>query len=179
MEQHIDGTWVISPQDLISEHESGHRVALDAAGTLGHLTAPKAKSASLELLRAKGLECEARRLAELPATLCIKKLSTPRHSIADYDASWQATTRAMDEEYDAIYQGTLLSGDIVGFADSHVRLGRPAPMHVKPLTQVRQGLEWYGRHVHEHRTRVPRAAQGLASFTRGDPCAHGVTYSTA
>jgi len=117
MAQLIDGTWVISPQDLISEYECVHKVALDAAVAQGNLTAPKIRDAALDLLRTKGLEFEARRLAELPDTLRVKKLAAPPDSSEAYQAAWKTTKRAMDEEYDVIYQATLFTGDFVGFAD--------------------------------------------------------------
>jgi len=117
MGQLIDGTWVISPQDLISEYECTHKVALDASVAHGYLIAPKFESAELDLLRTKGLEFEARRLNELPDTLRVKKLTTPPHSIEAYQAAWMATARAMDDGYDVIYQATLFTGDFVGFAD--------------------------------------------------------------
>jgi predicted RecB family nuclease len=117
MAQRIDGTWVISPQDLISEYECTHKVALDSAVAHRNLEAPKIQNAALDLLRTKGLEFEAKRLNELPDTLRVKELATPRHSIDAYQAAWETTSRAMDEEYDVIYQATLFTGDFVGFAD--------------------------------------------------------------
>jgi predicted RecB family nuclease len=117
MAQRIDGIWVISPQDLISEYECTHKVALDAAVAHRNLEAPKIQNAALDLLRTKGLEFEAKRLDELPETLRVKKLATPPHSIEAYHGAWKTTSRAMDEEYDVIYQATLFTGDFVGFAD--------------------------------------------------------------
>ena len=117
MAQRIDGTWIISPQDLISEYECAHKVALDAAVAYGHLKAPKINSAELDLLRTKGLEFEAKCLNELPDTLRVKRLATPPHSIEAYQAAWETTERAMEAAYDVIYQATLFTGDFVGFAD--------------------------------------------------------------
>ncbi len=117
MAQRLDGTWVISAQDLISEFECQHKVALDAAVAQGNLKAPKVDNPALELLQKLGLEFEKQRLEALESTLKVKRLETPTRGRREYQAAWEATQQAMDDEYDAIYQGTLFTGDFIGFVD--------------------------------------------------------------
>lgn len=117
MAQFIDGNWVISPQDVISAYECTHKVALDAAVARGSLMVPVIQDPALDLLRQKGLEFEAKRLAELPDSLRVKKLTAFPRGVDEYRAAWDTTERAMDDEYDVVYQATLFTGDFIGFVD--------------------------------------------------------------
>jgi len=117
MAQRLVGTWVISAQDLISEFECQHKVALDAAVAQGNLKAPTVDNPALELLQKLGMEFEKQRLEALESTHKVKRLETPIRGIREYQTAWEATRQAMDDEYDAIYQGTLFTGDFIGFVD--------------------------------------------------------------
>jgi len=117
MAQLIDGTWIISAQDLISEYECHHKLSLDTAVAADNLGAPKVDDPSLALLQKLGIEFEQRRLESLEATHRVKRLETPLRSLDGYQNAWETTKAAMDEGYDAIYQGTLFTGDFVGFVD--------------------------------------------------------------
>ena len=117
MAQLVDGIWVVSAQDLISEYECRHKVALDAAVTLGNLTVSKVDNPALELLQEFGLEFEKQRLGGLESTHKVKRLEVPSPRASDYQDAWEKTKQAMDEEYEAIYQGTLYTGDFIGFVD--------------------------------------------------------------
>jgi predicted RecB family nuclease len=115
--QLVDGTWVVSAQDVISESECQHKVALDAAVTRGHLTVPKVDNPALKLLQEFGLEFEKQLLEGLESTQKVKRLEVPSPRASEYHDAWEKTKQAMDEEYEAIYQGTLYTGDFIGFVD--------------------------------------------------------------
>lgn len=117
MAQQFAGRWIVSPQDLIAEFECDHRTSLDFAVKTGELTAPVIEDAGLALLQQQGIAHEQARLDGLEPTLRVKRLGTPAYSLEAYEAAWHATKAAIDDEYDAIYQATLFTGDFVGFAD--------------------------------------------------------------
>lgn len=117
MAQQLAGRWVISPQDLIAEFECNHRTSLDFAVKAGALAAPVVEDDGLALLQQQGIAHERARLEGLDPNLRVKRLGTPAHSIEAYEAAWQSTKAAVDEECDVIYQATLFTGDFIGFAD--------------------------------------------------------------
>lgn len=91
MAQHLDGHWVVSPQDLVAEFECGHKVALTAAVQSGALTVVPEPDGGLDLLRDQGLTHETTRLEGLDPSWRVKRLGTPSHSVESYLAGWQAT----------------------------------------------------------------------------------------
>ena len=117
MAQRLDDSWVISPQDIVSEFECSHRVALNAALVTEQLVFRQKEDPALELLKRQGIEHEQRRLNELSGDLRVKRLGAVAHTRDSYQAGWVATAQAMDDEYDVIYQATLFTGDFVGIAD--------------------------------------------------------------
>ncbi len=117
MAQLLDGIWVVSAQDLISEFECQHKVALDAAVAKGNIKAPKSDNPTLELLQKFGIKFEKQRLEALESTHKVKRLEMPNRSRREYQAAWEATKQAMADEYDVIYQGTLFTDDFIGFVD--------------------------------------------------------------
>ena len=117
MAQHLDGHWVVSPQDIVAEFECSHRVALNAALITESLDFTEIPDPALDLLRQQGDRHEETRLHSLLAASRVKQLGSTFHSMEAYSAGWEATRQAMDEEYDAIYQATLFTGDFVGFVD--------------------------------------------------------------
>ena len=117
MAQLLSGNWVLSAQDLISEYECEHKVALDAAVTLGNLNISQVENPELKLLQEFGLKFEKQRLEALESTHQVKRLEVPKRNVTDYQVAWEATKQAMADEYEAIYQGTLFTGDFIGFVD--------------------------------------------------------------
>ena len=117
MAQLLHGNWVVSAQDLISEYECQHKVALDAAVAMGNLKASNIDNPTLQLLQEFGLAFEKQRLEILESTHNVKRLEAPSRSAVDYQNAWENTKLAMSEEYEAIYQGTLYTGDFIGFVD--------------------------------------------------------------
>lgn len=117
MVQIVDGDLVVSPQDIVSEFECSHRVALNAARLMGQLEFQEEEDPALELLKRKGIEHEQQRLRQLGDGLRIKRLGATGPSDNSYQSAWAATVHAMDDEYDVIYQATLFTGDFVGIAD--------------------------------------------------------------
>lgn len=115
--QLIDGRWVISPQDLVSELECHQRVALNAAVKQGLIDAPKSDDSMLQLLQRRGQRHEAARLSELADLRVFELPKLERWTAVDLAAAWQATEAAMLDEYDVIYQAILYTGDFLGMAD--------------------------------------------------------------
>lgn len=117
MAQKLDGLWVVSPQDLVAEFECTHKVALNAALSSGALEWVDSPDPGMELLRDQGLVHERNRLDALSAEFTVLELQTPPRSRAAYEQGWLETAHAMDDEIEAIYQGTLFTGDFLGFVD--------------------------------------------------------------
>jgi predicted RecB family nuclease len=120
--QLVDGAVILSSQDLVGAYQCEHKVNLDFARQHGLIERPKLDDAAAEILQRQGLEHEQRLLSGLESELRVKKLGNPAPSLMAYEAAWQATKQAMLDEYDVIYQGTLFTGDFVGFVDFLVAL---------------------------------------------------------
>ena len=120
--QLVDGAVILSSQDLVGAYQCEHKVNLDFARQHGLIERPKLEDAAAEILQRQGLEHEQRLLNGLETDLRVKKLGNPAPSLQAYEAAWQATKQAMLDEYDVIYQGTLFTGDFVGFVDFLVAL---------------------------------------------------------
>jgi hypothetical protein len=112
--QIVDGQWVISPQDLVSELECQQRVALNAAVQQGLLQAPRGTDPMLQLLQRRGLKHEGARLKDLSGGLRVFEVeqSDNRHPDS-WGEAWRETERAMLDEHDVIYQATLFKGDFI------------------------------------------------------------------
>jgi len=117
MAQHLDGQWVVSPQEIVAEFEGKHKVALEAAARSGALDFTPEPDPAMALLRDRGIEYEKEQLNALESSLRVKRLGSTAHSVSAYEAAWQATAQSMDEEYDIIYQAALFTGDFIGIAD--------------------------------------------------------------
>jgi predicted RecB family nuclease len=120
--QLVDGAVILSSQDLVGAYQCEHKVNLDFARQHGLIERPKLDDAAAEILQRQGLEHEQRLLNGLESELRVKKLGNPAPSLTAYEVAWQATKQAMLDEYDVIYQGTLFTGDFVGFVDFLVAL---------------------------------------------------------
>ena len=120
--QLVDGAVILSSQDLVGAYQCEHKVNLDFARQHGLIERPKLDDVAAEILQRQGLEHEQRLLNGLESELRVKKLGNPAPSLKAYEAAWQATKQAMLDEYDVIYQGTLFTGDFVGFVDFLVAL---------------------------------------------------------
>lgn len=123
MAQRLDSRWVLSPQDVVTEFECPHKLALNTAVQSGALDFTEVPDSGLELLRRQGLEHERKRLEQLQAECTVVRLPHPDRTAQGYQAAWEATLAAMGAESDAIYQATLFTGDFLGFADFLI-LGR-------------------------------------------------------
>lgn len=86
--QIIDGHWVISPQDLVSELECHQRVALNAAVKQGLITAPKSDDSMLQLLQRRGQRHEAARLSELADLRVFELPELQRWTAVDHAGAW-------------------------------------------------------------------------------------------
>lgn len=123
MAQRLDGRWILSPQDVVTEFECPHKLALNAAVQSGALDFIEVPNPGLELLRRQGLEHEQDRLEQLQAQCTVVRIPNPERTAHGYQVAWEATLAAMGAEPDAIYQATLFTGDFLGFADFLI-LGR-------------------------------------------------------
>ena len=94
MAQLLDGLRIVSAQDLISEYECQHKVALDAAVTLGNLSVEKVDNPTFKLLQDFGIAFEEQRLEALEATNNVKRLQMPKRSVADFQNTWVEGVRS-------------------------------------------------------------------------------------
>src|SRR2546428_5816711 len=119
--QLIDGTPVYSATDLVGFLACEHLTALERAALRGLVIRPSRIDPELEIIRRRGLEHEARYLAELRD----KGLGVVAVIPDAYDANAgdrlrtaaAVTERAMSEAADIIYQATFFDGLWRGHAD--------------------------------------------------------------
>jgi predicted RecB family nuclease len=116
--QSFDRRLVVSPQDLVSELECGHRVELDHAVTHGLLPAPESSpDDSTQFLIDLGLAHELRVAEKLRASNTYRQIGQPARSLAGYEAAARQTVQALDDEVEVIHGGVLLLDDFVGIVD--------------------------------------------------------------
>ncbi len=96
----VNTRWLLTPQRL-----------------WGNLNISQVENPELKLLQEFGLKFEKQRLEALESTHQVKRLEVPKRNVTDYQVAWEATKQAMADEYEAIYQGTLFTGDFIGFVD--------------------------------------------------------------
>lgn len=113
----MDGRWVTSPQDLVSELECHQRVALSAAVKQGLVNAPQSDNRMLQLLQRRGQRHETARLLEVGDLRVFELPKLKRWIANELAAAWQVNESAMLQEFDVIYPATLYTGDFLGLAD--------------------------------------------------------------
>jgi uncharacterized protein len=136
--QLIDGRPVFAATDLVGFLACGHRLALERAAMAGLVTKPIRNDPSIDLVAKRGLEHEARYLADLRAegrtVVEIEKdgsavappwapdgTPAPRDPGAELRAAAAQTLAAMRGGADVVYQATFFDGTWRGHADFLLR----------------------------------------------------------
>ena len=121
--------WVVSASDLVNFLHCAHLSHLDAEVVLGRLERPELDDPQVELLHRRGLEHEARYLADLDAELGGQVV---RIDSEDVEEAAELTRAAMAAGVPALYQATYLdrSGSVTwrAHADFVVRVERPSDL---------------------------------------------------
>ena len=114
----IDGSWVISPRDLVAELECTHRLQLEWSVINSFVDAPeRTESPELELLSAIGIEHEKKLAEQLSASGTYLNLGEPQFDTAWLQAAHQKTLDAIASGIETIHQATFFTKDFLGFAD--------------------------------------------------------------
>ena len=114
----IDGSWVISPRDLVAELECTHRLQLEWSVINSFVDAPeRTESPELELLSAIGIEHEKKLAEQLSASGTYLNLGDPQFDTAWLQAAHQKTLDAIASGIETIHQATFFTKDFLGFAD--------------------------------------------------------------
>src|SRR5438309_6177838 len=109
--QFLDGRLIGSPSDLTGFLECEHLTEQELAAARGEIERPERKDPELEVLTRRGLEHEARHLAELRTSRQkVIEFPFPEGSITGLTQAHDQTVAAMRDSVDVIYQGTFFDG---------------------------------------------------------------------
>src|SRR6202521_3113401 len=127
--QFLDGRLIVSPSDLTGFLECEHLTQQELAAARGEIGPPERKDPELEVLTRRGLEHEARQLAELRAShRRVVEFPCPEGTIDGLTQAHAQTVPAMQEGADVIYQGTFFDGRWRCHPDFLLRLDRPSKL---------------------------------------------------
>src|SRR5438067_4782040 len=127
--QFLDGRLIVSPSDLTGFLECEHLTQQELAAARGEIERPERKDPELEVLTRRGLEHEARHLAELRiGHRRVVEFPFPEGTIAGLNQAYAKTVAAMTEGVDVIYQGTFFDGRWRCHPDFLVRVDRPSKL---------------------------------------------------
>src|SRR6202521_5625465 len=127
--QFLEGRLIVSPSDLTGFLECEHLTQQELAAARGEIERPERKDPELEVLTRRGLEHEARQLAELRASHGrVVEFPFPEGTIAGLAQAHAQTVAAMQEGVDVIYQGTFFDGRWRCHPDFLLRLDRPSKL---------------------------------------------------
>jgi predicted RecB family nuclease len=126
--QLIDGRPVFSATDLVGYLACEHLTALERAALAGLVERPDRPDPELDVIRRRGLQHEARYLAELRAE-GRTVMEVPRDDEAarseQVRRQAEATIAAMAAGADVVYQATFFDGRWIGYADFLLRMDSP------------------------------------------------------
>jgi uncharacterized protein len=127
--QFLDGRLIVSPSDLTGFLECEHLTQQELAAARGEIERPERKDPELEVLTRRGLEHEARHLAELrTGHRRVVEFPFPEGTIAGLTQAHAETVAAMAEGVDVIYQGTFFDGRWRCHPDFLLRVDRPSKL---------------------------------------------------
>jgi predicted RecB family nuclease len=127
--QFLDGRLIVSPSDLTGFLECEHLTQQELAAARGEIERPERKDPELEVLTQRGLEHEARQLAELRIShRRVVEFPFPEGTIASLTEAHAQTVAAMQEGADVIYQGTFFDGRWRCHPDFLLRVDRPSKL---------------------------------------------------
>src|SRR5437867_2131924 len=125
--QFLEGRLIVSPSDLTGFLECEHLTQQELAAARGEIERPERKDPELEVLTRRGLEHEARHLADLRAGhRRVAEFAFPEGTIAGLSHAHAQTVAAMNEGVDVIYQGTFFDGRWRCHPDFLLRIDRPS-----------------------------------------------------
>src|SRR5438094_7401709 len=129
--QYLDGRLIVSPSDLTGFLECEHLTQQELAAARGEIARPERKDPELVVLTRRGLEHEARHLAELQTGhRRVVEFPFPDGTVAGLDRAHAQTVAAMREGVDVIYQGTFFDGRWRCHPDFLLRIDRPSKLGV-------------------------------------------------
>src|SRR5437867_3932555 len=127
--QFLEGRLIVSPSDLTGFLECEHLTQQELAAARGEIVRPERKDPELEVLTRRGLEHEARHLADLRAGhRRVAEFAFPEGTIAGLSHAHAQTVAAMNEGVDVIYQGTFFDGRWRCHPDFLLRIDRPSKL---------------------------------------------------
>src|SRR6202521_4132588 len=127
--QFLDGRLIVSPSDLTGFLECEHLTQQELAAARGEIKRPERKDPELEVLTRRGLEHEARQLAELRAShRRVVEFPFPEGTIDGLTQAHAQTVAAMQDGADVVYQGTFFDGRWRCHPDFLVRVDRPSKL---------------------------------------------------
>src|ERR1700736_3413286 len=127
--QYLDGRLIVSPSDLTGFLECEHLTQQDLAAARGEIERPERKDPELEVLTRRGLEHEARHLAEMRSShRRVVEFPFPEGSIASLTQAHAQTVAAIQDGADVIYQGTFFDGRWRCHPDFLMRVDRPSKL---------------------------------------------------
>src|SRR6202043_2224054 len=127
--QFLDGRLIVSPSDLTGFLECEHLTQLELAAARGEIERPERKDPELEVLTRRGLEHEARQLAELRTShRRVVEFPFPDGTIAGLTQAHAQTVAAMQDGVEVIYQGTFFDGRWRCHPDFLMRVDRPSKL---------------------------------------------------
>src|SRR6202521_5033593 len=127
--QFLEGRLIVSPSDLTGFLECEHLTQQELAAARGEIERPERKDPELEVLTRRGLEHEARQLAELRAShRRVVEFPFPEGTIAGLTQAPRQTVAAMQDGADVVYQGTFFDGRWRCHPDFLVRVDRPSKL---------------------------------------------------
>src|ERR1700737_4533958 len=127
--QFLDGRLIVSPSDLTGFLECEHLTQQELAAARGEIERPERKDPELEVLTRRGLEHEARQLAELRTShRRVVEFAFPEGTIDGLTQAHAQTVAAMQEGADVIYQGTFFDGRWRCHPDFLLRVERPSKL---------------------------------------------------
>src|SRR5205809_526451 len=127
--QFLEGRLIVSPSDLTGFLECEHLTQQELAAARGEIERPERKDPELEVLTRRGLEHEARHLANLrTGHRRVTEFPFPEGTIAGLNQAHAQTVAAMGEGVDVIYQGTFFDGRWRCHPDYLLRIDRPSKL---------------------------------------------------
>src|SRR3989454_6957401 len=127
--QFLDGRLIVSPSDLTGFLECEHLTQQELAAARGEIGRPERNDPELEVLTRRGLDHEARHLAELrTGHRRVVEFPFPEGTIAGLSQAHAQTVAAMREGVEVIYQGTFFDGRWRCHPDSLLRIDRPSKL---------------------------------------------------
>ena len=114
----IDGRWLLSPRDLISELECEQRLNLDWAVASSLLDAPpQEQSDEMQLLIDLGVAHEKLITDRLRESGTFQEVGKPSFSLDSYQKAADLTLKYAHQGIETIAQAVLFTGEFIGFAD--------------------------------------------------------------